>query len=75
MKATDEQIIEAWEEHQNFAAVGRALGMTKQSASSRYYRLLARGVELSPPRKPGYILTSERAAEIARMKVAKSEAA
>lgn len=75
MKVTDEQIIEAWEKSRNFAAVGRELGMTKQNANARYYRLIAKGVKLSPPQKPGYILTSERASEIARLKGKKHETA
>jgi len=68
LKVTDEQLVEAWERSQNYAQVGRELGIAKQTAERRLLRLRAYGVALSPSKPVGYSLTSERAREIGRLR-------
>lgn len=67
-KVTDEELVAAWERSQNYAQVGRELGVAKQTAQSRLNRLRALGTALSPSRPVGYSLTSERAREIGRLR-------
>lgn len=71
MGITDEQIMEAWlnkGNNRNYAAVGRELGIERQSVRTRILKLRAEGAKLPPARKAGYVLTSERAKEIGRMR-------
>ena len=67
-KVTDDELVAAWERNQNYAQVGRELGVAKQTAQSRLNRLRAFGVALSPSRPAGYALTSERAREIGQLR-------
>ena len=68
MKVTDEQIIEAWREYQNYAMVGRVLDIARQTAQARVMHLRAKGIDLPPSRPVGYQMTSERAREIAGLR-------
>lgn len=71
MGTTDEQIMEAWlddSNEQNYAAVGRKLGIERQTVRTRILKLRAEGHSLPPAKKAGYVLTSERAREIGRLR-------
>lgn len=69
IRPTDEQIIEAWRRTRNAAEVGRELGVSRQIVTYRILRLRAEGMELPPAQPPGYVLTSARAREIAKLAV------
>jgi len=61
-KATDEAIAEVWKQTENYAAVGRKLGIATQTANTRVNRLRALGWDL-PPSKPVGYYAQERSLE------------
>lgn len=68
MNITDNEIRKAWVEHQNFAAVGRQLGVTRQAVRIRILKLRAAGETLPHSKPAGYVLTSERAKQIRQLR-------
>jgi biotin operon repressor len=73
MKATDEQLIGAWKIARSYAEVGRELSISRQTAHARITSLRAKGIDLLPALPAGYILTSERAKEIGKLRGAKDD--
>jgi len=67
-KVTDDELVAAWERNQNYAQVGRELGIAGQTAQARLNRLRGLGVALLPSKPAGYALTSERAREIGQLR-------
>lgn len=77
MGITDDDVIREWRklaknDEQNYAEVGRVLGIHRQSVRMRVLKLRAEGLDLPPAKQAGYTLTSERAREIGQLRRTKN---
>jgi hypothetical protein len=49
MKATDEQVIEAWKKNRTYMGAGRDLNMDRDNVKTRVLSIRAKGIKLPEP--------------------------